>query len=261
MKIITVAAIAFMLAVAAGCADSATEVTGTLPVVSGIMVDTLASRGDTIVVSWTPLDSTLVEGYFLWTRPGIEGPWTLATTSSTSPAVHIANQSAYYTVMAYNGDDTSSEIGLSDNTKTEGLQETRQVFSGRPVGFRIDTLGDSLVSGDPSSPEFNQQFVVAISFTLERFIYPGNARPEQWPGGARTKISDIGGLVAPAPDDTVRWDDSILYGGNFFLALDNQYYCLLEGSQTLPDTSGLADTLVIDGQIQPIRGVRVFNQQ
>lgn len=261
MKRITVAAaIMFILALGAACGDSATAVTGTLPVVTGITVDTLASRGDTIVVMWTPLDSTLVEGYFLWTRPGIEGPWSLAATSSGNAASHIAGQAAYYTVMAYNGDDTSSETGLTDNTKTEGLQEIRQVFSGKPVGFRVDIEGDSLIYGDPADQMFNQQFVVAMTFTLERFIFPGTARPEQWPGGARTRISDSGGLVAPAPDDTVRWDDSVLYGGNFFLAMGDNHYCLLDGSQTLPDTASMTDTLVIDGQIQPIIGVRVFNQ-
>ena len=259
-RITVVSAIMFMLATGSGCGDSATAITGTLPVVTGIAVDTLASRGDTIIVSWTPLDSTLVEGYFLWTRPGIEGPWSLAAVSSGNAAAHIASHSAYYTVMAYNGDDTSSETGLTDNTKTEGLQEIRQAFSGRALGFRIDTDGDSLVYGDPTDPMFNQQFVVSMTFTLNRFIYPGTARPEQWPGGSRTRISNTGGLVAPAPNDTIRWDDSILYGGNFFLALENDYYCMMDGSQTLPDTVTMTDTLVIDGQIQPIRGVRVFNQ-
>lgn len=253
-------AIMFLLAAGSGCGDSATEVAGTLPVVTGITVDTLASRGDTIVVTWAPLDSTLVEGYFLWTRPGIDGPWSLASTSSTTAAAHIANQAAYYTVMAYNGENTSSETGLSDNTKTRGLMEIRQEFAGKAVGFRIDSQGDSLISGNPFNPEFNQQFVVAMDFALIRYIYPGNARPEVWPGGARTRISDTGGLVAPAPDDTIRWDDSILYGGNFFLSMENGYYCLLDGSQTLPDTVSFTDTLVIDGQIQPIRGVRVFNR-
>ncbi len=261
MKKITIAAaVMFILTMGTGCGDSATAIKGTLPVVTGISVDTLASRGDTIVVTWTPLDSTLVEGYFLWTRPGIEGPWSLAAISSGNAAVHIANQAAYYTVMAYNGDDTSSETGLTDNTRTEGLLEIRQAFAGNAVGFRIDTEGDSLLYGDPSNPMFNQQFIIAMALNLNRYIYPGNARPEQWPGGEKTRISDIGGLVAPAPDDTIRWDDSILYGERFFLALENNYYCLLDGSQTLPDTVSMTDTLVIDGQIQPIRGVRVFNQ-
>ena len=261
MKRLTVAvSITFLLALGTGCGDSATAITGTLPVVTGITVDTVASKGDTIVVMWTPLDTTLVEGYFLWTRPGIEGPWSLAAVSSGNAAMHIADQAAYYTVMAYNGDDTSIETGLTDNTKTEGLLEIRQVFGGKAVGFRVDTEGDSLIYGDPADPSFSQQFVVAMTFTLDRFIFPGNARPEQWPGGARTRISDSSGLVAPAPDDTIRWDDSILYGGNFFLALEDNYYCLLDGSQTLPDTVTMTDTLVIDGQIQPIQGVRVFNQ-
>lgn len=258
-RMIAAAAFMTLISLYTGCGDSATAITGTLPVVNGIAVDTLNSRGDTIIVMWTPLDSTLVEGYFLWTRPGIEGPWTLAATSESSPAVHIANNAAYYTVMAYSGDNTSSEPGLSDNTKTQGLSEIREEFSGRAVGFRVDVEGDSLLSGDPSNPQFNQQFVVSMNLTLERYIFPGSAKPEQWPGGARTQISDIGGLVAPAPNDTLLWDDSILYGGSFFLQLDGNYYCMLESSQTFPDTVGMTDSLVIDGQIQPIKGVRVFN--
>ncbi len=262
-RITVAAAFVSIMAVAAvsGCGDSATAIIGTLPVVTGIQVDTLASRGDTIIVTWTPLDTTAVDGYLLWTRPGIEGPWSLAATTTTTAAAHIAGHSAYYTVMAYKGDDTSSATGLTDNTRAEGLTEIREVFSGRPVGFRIDTQGDSLIAGDPSDPGFNQQFTIAMNFALERFVFPGSAKPELWPGGARTRISNSGGFVAPSPGDTLNWDDSLLYGGNFFLELDNGHYCLLDGSQTLPDTVSMTDTLVIDGQIQPIMGVRVFNIQ
>jgi len=259
-KLFAAAVLITTVALYSGCGDSATEITGTLPVVTGIAVDTLNSKGDTIIVMWTPLDSTLVEGYFLWTRPGIEGPWTLASTFSSSPGVHIATHTAYYTVMAYNGTNTSSDTGFADNTKTSGLQEIREAFSGRAVGFRVDTTADSLIAGDPSDPGFNQQFVVALDVIgRQRYIYPGNADPEMWPGGARTRISDTGGFVAPSPGDTVRWDDSIVYGGNFFLELNDGFYCRLQSSQTLPDTLAMVDTLVIDGELQPINGVRVFN--
>ena len=151
-KVIAAAAFMAVLLAYTGCGDSATAVTGTLPIVTGIAVDTLASIGDTIVVMWNPIDSTLVEGYFLWTRTGIEGPWLLAATSERSPAVHIANNAAYYTVMAYNGENTSSEPGLSDNTKTTGLLEIRNIFEGRPVGFIVDLQGDSLIAGDQGDP-------------------------------------------------------------------------------------------------------------
>ena len=69
-----------------------------------------------------------------------------------------------------------------------------------------------------------------------------------------------GGFVAPSPNDTTQWRDSIYYGGNFFLALDDGYYCKLNASNTYPDTLTMADTLIIDGELQPIRNVRVFNQ-
>ncbi len=258
MKKFLIAAVV-MAAIYTGCGDSATEVAGTLPVVTGITVDTLSSRGDTIVVMWDPVQSAEVEGYFLWNRTNLEGPWYLASTSETSPGVHIASRSGYYTVMAFSGNNTSSDTGLSDNTKTTGLSEIREAFSGRPVGFRVDIQGDSLIAGDPSDPGFNQHFVVAMDFALQRYVFPGSARPEIWPGGARTLISDRGGFVAPSPGDTLLWDDSIRYGGNFYLSLDNNYFCLMNGAQTLPDTLTMTDTLVIDGQLQPIQGVRVFN--
>ncbi len=243
-----------------GCGDSATAITGTLPVVNGIVLDTLNSLGDTLVVRWTPLDSTLVEGYFLWTRTGTEGAWSLASTVETSPGVHIANSSAFYTVTAYNGDNISSDIGIPTNTRSTGLEENRTEFSGRAVGYRIDITGDSLIAGDPANSEFNQDFVVAMTMELERYVYRGSAKPDLWPGGARTAISSRGGYVAPSPDDPTAWKDSLLYGQNMFISLDSNYFCLLNQSQTIPDTLTFTDSLVIDGQIQPLRGVRVFNR-
>lgn len=251
-----------IIAMYTGCGDSATQIQGTLPVVTGIVLDTLASKGDTVTVTWTALDTTLVEGYFLWTRIGLEGHWSLASVCGRNAGSHIANQSAYYTVTAFNGENGSSDIGLAVNTKTNGITEKREVFAFRPVGFRIDMEGDSLIAGDPSSFEFSQQFVVAFDFlSAQRYIYPGNARPEMWPGGERTRISAVGGFVAPAPTDSVHWSDSIAYGGDFFLALNSGYYCKLDGSHTLPDTLTMTDSLVIDGQVQSIRGLRVFNEQ
>ena len=59
------------------CGDSATEITGTLPVVTGIAIDSIASKGDTIVVTWTELTGTEIEGYLLWTRIQPGEPWML----------------------------------------------------------------------------------------------------------------------------------------------------------------------------------------
>lgn len=242
------------------CADSATEISGTLPIVTGITVDSVASSGDTIVVTWTALTGTQIEGYYLWTRTGFEGLWILAEIVDENVGTHIADRSAYYTVMAYNGDDTSSDTGLSDNTRARSLSEIRQYLATRPVGFRIDLEGDSLITGDPFSPNFQQQFTVTFDPLSEnKYIYPGTAYPELWPGGAETMVSSSGGFVAPAPDDSTQWQDSISYGGNFFLALENGYYCKLTGLAIHPDTLAMVDTLIIDGQVQPIRGVRVFN--
>ncbi len=241
------------------CGDSATEISGTLPVVTGITVDSVASKGDTIVVTWTALTGTQIEGYLLWSRVKIEDPWELLEVVYQNTGIHIADRSAYYTVMAFYGDNTSSDTGLSDNTRTESLSETRLPVSTEPVGFRIDLEGDSLISGNPSSPEFHQQFTVAVdSLSGERFIYPGTANP--WPGGAKTMVSSSGGYVAPAPNDSILWQDSISYGANFFLALESGYYCKLNGLEISPDTLTVPDTLIIDGQYQPIQSVRVFNQ-
>ncbi|MEA3265868.1 MAG: hypothetical protein U9P42_02850 [Candidatus Fermentibacteria bacterium] len=261
MKTLIFLSLVAMIALVAGCGDSATEIIGTLPVVTEVTVDTLASKGDTIVITWTAMDTTLVDGYFLWTRQMIEGPWSLVETCDNNVGVHIANGSGYYSVMAFQGTDTSSDISISANTKTDGISEIRELFALKPVGFRIDMEGDSLIAGDPALLEFSQQFVVAINWLGERHIFPGNANPDLWPGGARTRISSRGGFVAPAPEDTLLWNDSISYGGDFFLALDNGHYCMLKGSSTLPDTATMTDTLVLRGQIQPLMGVRVFNQQ
>ena len=262
MKKLTAVVILGLVAVFSSCGDSATEIKGTLPVVAGITVDTIASTGDTIVVTWTAMDTTLVDGYFLWTRTYLEGPWSLVAVCDNNAGTHIAVNAAFYTVMAFNGDDTSSDIGLSTNTKTEGISEIRELFTLKaPVGFRIDLEGDSLIAGDPRSAEFAQHFTVALTWTGDRYLFPGGAHPELWPGGARTQISAMNGLVAPAPNDTINWRDSISYGGDFFLQLDNGYYCMLKGSHTFPDTATMTDTLVLKGQVQPIMGVRVFSEQ
>ncbi len=249
------------IALYSACGDSATEITGTLPVITGITVDSIASEGDTIVVTWDELTTVQIEGYLLWTRIKLDSPWILLDEVDQNSATHIADRSAYYTVMAFYGNDVSSDIGLSDNSRTDGLSEIRQYFRSIPVGFRIDIDGDSLISGDPASPSFHQQFTVAFD-TLggDRYIYPGTARPLLWPGGTETQVSSFEGFVAPAPDDSTLWQDSIYYDGNFFLALDNGYYCKLSASDAGPDTLTAADTLVIGGELQPIRSVRVFNQ-
>ena len=249
------------IALYSACGDSATEITGTLPMVTGIAIDSIASKGDTIVVTWTALTGTQIEGYLLWSRIKPGNPWLLLDVVDQNIATHIADRSACYTVMAFNGDDTSSDTGLSDNTRTEVLSEIRQYFSRIPVGFRIDTEGDSLIYGDPASPDFQQQFTVSLSaFGGDKYIYSGTANPLMWPGGEETRVSLIGGFVAPAPNDSTQWRDSILYGGDFFLALDNGYYCRLNASNTGPDTLTMVDTLLIDGELQPIRNLRVFNQ-
>ncbi len=243
------------------CGDSATEIIGTLPVVTGIAIDSIASKGDTIVVTWTALTGTQIEGYLLWSRikPGI--PWVLLDVVDRNIATHIADRSAFYTVMAFNGDDTSSDTGISANTRTDKLSEIRQYFSKIAVGFQIDLEGDSLISGDPTSRDFQQQFIVsAVGFDRNRCIYSGTANPLLWPAGEKTSVSLSGGFVAPAPNDSTQWKDSIFYGGNFFLALDNGYYCKLNAATTDPDTLTMTDTLIIDGELQPIRNVRVFDQ-
>ncbi len=260
MKILIAISLLAVIAVFSGCGDSATEITGTLPIVTGVTIDTLTSRGDTVVVTWTALDTTLVDGYFVWTRPNIEGNWSLAVTTESNVGVHIANQSGFYGVMAFAGIDNSADMSITVNTKTDILSEIRQEYALRPVGFRIDVEGDSLIAGDPTSLEFQQQFVVAPNWIGERYIFRGDAHPELWPSGSRTRISSIGGYVAPAPNDTVSWADSILFGGDFFIRLDNNYYCMLKGSHTFPDTASMTDTLVFKGQIQPLMGLRVFSE-
>ncbi|MEN8207807.1 MAG: hypothetical protein ABFR50_01000 [Candidatus Fermentibacteria bacterium] len=249
------------IALYSACGDSATEITGTLPVVTGITVDSAASKGDTIVVTWTALTGTEIEGYLFWSRIRQGNPWMLLDVIYQNTAIHIADRSACYTVMAFNGDDTSSDPGMSDNTRTDELSEIRHHFSGTSVGFRIDIEGDSLIPGDPSSPDFQQQFTVAAETPDgNRYIYSGTANPRLWPGGAETSVSLSAGFVAPSPDDSTLWQDSVYYGGNFFLALDSGYYCKLSTSNTVPDTLAFADTLIIEGEIQPIRHVRVFDQ-
>lgn len=242
------------------CGDSATEITGTLPVVTGIAIDTLGSRGDTIVVTWDSL-TTEIEGYLVWYRIKPAETWMLVDAVTGNVAAHIADRSAYYTVMAYFGDDTSMDIGLSDNTMPDELLPYAQPVGGAPRGFRIDIEGDSLVMGDPADPDFHQQFTVAYSGpSLNRFLYPGPAHREIWPGGARTTVSSTGGFVAPAPGDSILWEDSISFGGDFFLALENGYYCRLDGMIQIPDSLGTSDTLTLEGQIQPLVNVRVFKQ-
>lgn len=248
------------VAFTAGCGDSSTAVTGTLPVVTGITVDSLASTGDTVVVYWNPVETAAVDGYFLWTRRSLEGIWELAAVSEGTAAAHITDRTAYYSVMAFQGSNTSSDVSFSVNTRTRAVSEVRTEFNVRGVGFRVDIIGDSLIAGDPADPLFAQQFTVGMDPFGRRFIYPGNAHPEFWPGGARTRVSSSGGLVAPAPGDTLKWRDSIDYGGHFFLALENNYYCMLRGSIALPQTPSSMDSLVVYGWIQPIQGLRIFNE-
>jgi hypothetical protein len=244
-----------------GCGDSASEITGTLPVVTGIMVDSIASKGDTIVVTWNALTGTEIEGYLFWIRYDTDDPWMLVDDVTENVAVHLADRSAAYTVMAYNGNDTSFEVGVGDNTRADNLSETSQIPDAGPLGFRVDLDGDSLIVGDPASMDFHQQFIVTFDqHTGNGRIFQGNAHPDQWPGGMRTMLSTAGGFVAPSPEDTISWQDSIPFEGNCFLALETGNYCRLTCLHAAPDSLGETDTLFIDGQLQPLAHVRVFNQ-
>ncbi|OPL17661.1 MAG: hypothetical protein AVO35_09555 [Candidatus Aegiribacteria sp. MLS_C] len=239
----------------AGCGDSATETAGTLPVVTGIRVDSLTSHGDTIAVTWDAVGTVQVEGYYLWSRISAGEPWSLQGTVEQNFAEHIADRTMYYTVSAFQGWDTSSMTGIPDNSRADAVAEKELPFDGNPVGFRVDVQNDSLVTGDPASPGFSQQFTVARDTGGEQlYIYPGSARPMTWPSGARTAISSMGGFVAPSPGDTALWQDSIPLGTTFFVALDDGHYCRLSSQ------SSSMETIRIDGQLQPMSGVRVFNQ-
>lgn len=243
------------VALSAGCGDSATEIAGTLPVVTGIRVDSLASHGDTIAVTWDAVGTVQVEGYHLWSRISVGEPWSLQGTVSQNFAEHIADRAMYYTVSAFQGWDTSSMTGIPDNSRADLVAEKELQFDGTPVGFRVDVQNDSLVTGDPASPGFSQQFTVAGDIAGEQlYIYPGTARPMTWPSGARTAISSIGGFVAPSPGDTSLWQDSIPLGLTFFLALDEGHFCRLNSHW---DSQG---TILVHGQLQPMTGVRIFNQ-
>jgi hypothetical protein len=251
-----VALAASVLIVMVGCSSEPSSPTGTLPVVQNLTVDETASKGDTVVLHWNPLDVE-VDGYHVWWSSTSPGSWHENVTEDTT-LTEIAENTRYYYVKASKGLNYSS--GNSNQVDTRATQFTGAL--GEPFAMRIDGSngieifddGEGGATGTADSSGFNQDFYIAEA-NNQLYFYSGDHNPAQYPGGRHTPLCHTYGNVAPEPGST-DWVDSVLISDNrfYFGQLSNGYYIQFYVDTTY--TNG-ADINAIE--YQTISALRLFN--
>lgn len=117
MRKLVLASVSFAMVLAAGCGDPSSP-TGTLPQVTGlVVVDSLCS-GTNVCLRWNSVPD--VDGYRLyWSET--TGSWdelvnVVDTTYVDDVSTRSTGGSGYYTVLAFNGVDTSEDYSEYANT-------------------------------------------------------------------------------------------------------------------------------------------------
>ncbi len=250
-------AAAVVLAVAiAGCSNDPSAPSGTLPNVQNLMIDTAASKGDSVVLVWDALDVE-VDGYRIYYATTVPGDWSEVASTADTTWTHIALSTGYYELTAFQGLNTSSGFSNRVDTRAQSSILEREL--------RVNTTSNGLVFYDEGagwglgcadSAGFAQDIYIGIA-NSKIYIYSGNHNPSMYPGGHDTKLCPRGlhGYVAPGQGSS-NWVDSVqVTDFNWiFVQLDNDHY--VEFYVDSVYTNG-ADLLSFEYQL--IKNLRLFN--
>ncbi len=127
MKKLSIIFMAVMIAAIAGCAgDDSTDPNGDLAVVQQLVLDG-TSTGRTVVLTWSAVTDD-IEGYKIYFKTDGEGSWVEAGTSTTTTFTHNAVVAGTYAVMAYDGDNTSSDYSNTVSTMPSIVNVTYSIY-------------------------------------------------------------------------------------------------------------------------------------
>ncbi|MBC8428924.1 MAG: fibronectin type III domain-containing protein [FCB group bacterium] len=101
---------------------------GTLPVVTGLTIDESASEERTVYLSWDPVTSEEIDGYYVWFKSNGSGNWDKISTTSNTSCTHEASCAGDYVVTAYEGENTSSADSDSVTTLPNFVPATYTIW-------------------------------------------------------------------------------------------------------------------------------------
>ncbi len=127
MRKLSIIFMAVMIAAIAGCAgDDTTDPTGDLAVVQQLELDA-SSTGRTVVLTWSAVTDD-IEGYKIYFKTDGAGSWAEVGTSTTTTFTHNATVAGTYAVMAYNGENTSSDYSNTASTMPNIINVTYEIY-------------------------------------------------------------------------------------------------------------------------------------
>ncbi|MBN2607512.1 MAG: hypothetical protein JXA64_00235 [Candidatus Fermentibacteraceae bacterium] len=247
--------ISTVMALVLGCSSEPSAPSGTLPDVQNLQIDEDASRGDTVVLFWDPVDVT-VDGYHIYFATTIPGSWSEYVSADTTYA-HIAASAGYYQVKASQGLNYSAGFSNRVDTRAEAQMNERQMRVGTESnGLVFYDNGTGWGLGCADSMDFAQDiYIDTVGNKL--YLFSGNADPVMYPGGNDTRLCPRGchGRVAPEPG-SLDWVDSVQVTDFdwVFVQLSNDHYAELYIDSVF--TNG-ADLLSYEYQL--IDFLRLFN--
>ncbi len=120
-------AAAVVLAVAiAGCSNDPSAPSGTLPNVQNLMIDTTASRGDSVVLVWDALNVD-VTGYNIHFATTVPGDWGQPGVTADTTWTHLVTSTGYYEIKAYEGTNYSSGFSNRVDSRAEAVLLEREL--------------------------------------------------------------------------------------------------------------------------------------
>ncbi len=267
---ILLAALAVMLM--AGCeGDDPGGAGGTLPTVTGLTIDTDASEGTSIVLTWTAVDEAdEYEIYF--NESGTPGSGDAVTTTANTTYTHEATSAGYYSVRAKSGDNYSESFATAVNTMPVVITETfvigdQNAQTSYDSGFYFGDVSGSDISnyGTRSVANTNTYDIYAYDDTKgddDVLFYAGNYGTY---GDAYDSDFGIGGTSGYAPDS---WADNesdylstgdMVYVRQVYTDPAAYYYVKVNVDDVSEDPPTQNGTLVtLSFEFQTIQNVRVF---
>ena len=243
----------------AGCGSDPSTPTGTLPQVTGLTVVDSLCGGTTVFLSWSPVDS--VTGYRVYYDESGAGFWDELEAVEDTFTTHDADRAYYYTVLAFEGVDTSEDYADPVHTRPNdcGYYILWDNYASTDSVNAIIFGETSGVTGRAEDENFVQSAYIYDGGWAQSpvGIYSGAAGV--WGNGMATPfVKSNSALVAPEvgyEDSLFLIDDDIVYG----MTPDSHYVKIfvdaIEVDTLAPETSYCVKFWY---QYQPVPSLRLF---
>lgn len=252
-KYLVLSAVAALLV---SCSSEPSAPSGDLPDVQNLRIDEDASRGDSVVLVWDPLEVE-VDGYHIYYATTVPGDWGEPGVTADTTWTHVATSTGYYQVKASQGLDYSTNFSNRvDCRASSGILERELRVGTASNGLIFYPDGSGWGTGCADSADFAQDIYID---TLDNkvYIFSGNAHPGEYPGGNDTRLCPRGchGNVAPEAG-SLEWVDSVqITDVNWiFVQLSNDHY-----SEFYVDSLFTNGADLLSYEYQLIDFLRLFN--